>query len=657
MPTEGDRESAAFTLTWIGLRQQDGSQIVPQAAFALTNITLAFIDTNSSLILNTVIHIVDDDAQVRAATSFLLAGQGYATQVYADAEEFLAQARLGRGCILLDLRMNGRSGLDLLEELPRRGVTLPVIMISGHGELSLAVKAMKLGAVDFLEKPYQEGELVAAIERALETADKRYGRAEAKTAATARLERLSPRERQILQGLLAGLPNKVIARKLDLSPRTVEMHRANMMADLGISSLPEAIRLAIDAELTPLDGDATEILPPAPVLPAPRPRAAGERGGTGEVLPEVIDVLEGTTDSAFLLDAQWRFTYLNANARETLGAGRELLGAGLWETFPLSASTQAWDQMHRAATDRQPVRFQFYQPDLGKWFDVNVRPSGSGLQVFFRDITAERRTSASLKMSDETLRLVLEAVGDGAWDWNIPADEVATSPRFLERLGYPDSDQLRTFERVRETIHPDDWPAFSARLNDHLEGRSEIASCEYRIRRSDGTWMWNLNRGRVVERDPVTGAPLRMVGTNIDITERKEKDARALEALERLNLAQKSAGAGLWEFDVETGRARHSPRSLELLGFEPDHSEFVTREEWIARTHPDDVARVAEVMKRAVEAGGVHRAVFRSLGVDGRKRRVLALGEVLKADAGPSVRVVGINFDITELTEAELGPE
>ena len=604
-----------------------------------------------------VIHIVDDDAQVRAATSFLLAGQGYATQVYADAEEFLAQARLGRGCILLDLRMNGRSGLDLLEELPRRGVTLPVIMISGHGELGLAVKAMKLGAVDFLEKPYQEGELVTAIERALETAEKRHGRAEAKTAAAARLDRLSPRERQILQGLLAGLPNKVIARKLDLSPRTVEMHRANMMSDLGISSLPEAIRLAIDAELTPLDGDGNEALPPSPVLPAPRQRSASERGEPGDVLPEVIDVLEGTTDSAFLLDAHWRFTYLNSNARESLGAERELLGAVLWEAFPLSAATQAWDKMHRAAADRQPARFQFYHPDLGKWFDVNIRPSGGGLQVFFRDITEERKASASLKMSEDTLRLVLEAVGDGAWDWNIPANEVVTSPRFLERLGYPDSEQVRAFERVREAIHPDDWPTFSASLNDHLEGRSELASCEYRIRRGDGTWMWNLNRGRVIERDPATGMPIRMVGMNMDITERKESEARSLEALERLNLAQKSAGAGLWEFDVETGRARHSPRSLKLLGFEPDHSEFVTREEWIARTHPDDVPRVADVMKRAVEAGGIQRVVFRSLGADGRERRVLAIGEVLRADAGHSMRVVGINFDITGITEDELGLE
>lgn len=602
--------------------------------------------------MSIVIHIVDDDPQVRAATSFLLSGQGYATQVYADGDEFLAQARLGGGCILLDLHMNGRSGLDLLEELPRRGVTLPVIMISGRGEMRHAVQAMKMGAVDFLQKPYQESELIAAIERALDTADKRRGRSEARTAAAARLERLSPRERQILQGLLAGLPNKAIARKLDLSPRTVEMHRANMMADLGIASLPEAIRLAIDAELPPLESDSPAP-PPAPLAPAPRPRAA-ERGGSAEVLPEVIEVIEGTTDSAFLIDAQWRITYLNANARDTLGAGRELLGKVLWDAFPLATATQAWDRMHRAAAERQPVRFQFYEPDLGKWFDVNVSPVSGGLQVFFRDVTSERKTSASLKLSEETLRLVLEAVGDGAWDWNIAADEILMSPRFLERLGYQPGELPTGFEAVRQTTHPDDWPLFSARLNDHLEGRSEIFACEYRIRRSDGTWIWNLNRGRVVERDATTGTPVRMVGTNSDITERKEEEERSLGALERLSLAQKNAGAGTWDLDLKTLEVRHCPRSLAMHGLGSDHSGILSYEEWEERLHPEDAATAMRELERAVETGSTYRIVFRTKAGDGRELSILGLGEVVRNAQGEPVRFVGLNFDITDRKEAQL---
>ncbi|WP_207774734.1 PAS domain-containing protein [Sphingosinicella sp. YJ22] len=602
--------------------------------------------------MSIVIHIVDDDAQVRAATSFLLAGQGYATQVYADAEEFLAQARLGRGCILLDLRMSGRSGLELLEELPRRGVTLPVIMISGHGELGLAVQAMKLGAVDFLQKPYQEAELIAAIERALETADKRSGRAEAKTAAIARLDRLSPRERQILQGLLAGLPNKSIARKLDLSPRTVEMHRANMMADLGISSLPEAIRLAIDAELTPLDSGAAEPLPPAPLPPAQRPRGAVESGAP-PALPEVVDVLEGTTDYAFLLDAQWRFTYLNANAQE-LTNGRDLRGQVIWEAFPLSAGTKAWDLMHKAAADRQPVRFEFYQPDLGRWFDVNVRPVPSGQQLFFRDVTPERKARASIKMSEETLRLVLEATGDGAWDWNIANGEIEMSPRLVERLGKQDGLLTDRFEMLRELIHPDDWATFSASLNDHLEGRTDIYSCEYRIRRGDGRWLWNLDRGRVVARDPDTGLATRMVGSSSDITERKEAEARAQEAFERLSIAQRSAGAGTWELDLRSRQIRHCPRSNEMHGLASDHPEMLSLEEWQAHLHPDDAEATLRKLDRAAKTGDSYRAVYRTCAPDGSRRWVLGLGELARDAQGRPERIVGLDIDITKRKEIEL---
>ena len=600
-----------------------------------------------------VIHIVDDDAQVRAATSFLLAGQGYTTQVYADGEEFLVQARLGRGCILLDLRLGGASGLELLEEFPRRGVTLPVIMISGHGELGLAVQAMKLGAVDFLQKPYQEGELIAAIERALETAQKRQGRSEAKAAAGARLERLSPRERQILQGLLAGMSNKAIARQLDLSPRTVEMHRANMMADLGIASLPEAIRLAIDAELTPLD-DGEGAPPPAPLAPAPRPRNL-DRSAPVEVSPEVIDVLEGTTDCAMLLDPQWRFVYLNANARETLGLGPEKVGSLLWDAFPLAMGTKAWDLLHRAASDRQPVRFDIFSADVGKWFDVHARPAaGAGLKVFFRDITSERRASASLKMSEETLRLVLEAVGDGAWDWNIQTDEIALSPRFLERLGYQPGDLPARFQSVRDTVHRDDWPNFTARLHEHLEGRSEIFSCEYRIRRSDGSWIWNLNRGRVVAHDPVTGKPVRMVGSNSDITERKEEEARSLEAFERLSLAQKNAGAGTWDLDLKTWQVRHCPRSLAMHGFPEDHSGLLSYEEWEKRVHPDDVAATVRQLNRIIETGETYRVVFRTCHPDGSRRWILGLGAIVCDAKGEPVRLVGLNFDITKRREAQI---
>jgi two-component system response regulator FixJ len=149
--------------------------------------------------------------------------------------------------------MPDMSGNEVQEELVRRGVRLPVIVMGGPGDLVAAARAMKLGAADVVEKPPPEEDLLNKVGRCLETDRKEDDRRNTTLAASARLERLSPRERQILQGLLAGLSNKAIARRLHLSPRTVEMHRANMMEDLGTASLAEAIRLAIDAELAPLD--------------------------------------------------------------------------------------------------------------------------------------------------------------------------------------------------------------------------------------------------------------------------------------------------------------------------------------------------------------------------------------------------------------------
>jgi FixJ family two-component response regulator len=200
------------------------------------------------------VHIVDDDALIRAATSFLLSSHGYATEIYASGAELLAEGNLKRGCILLDLVMPGMHGHQVQEELARRGVTLPVIVISGHGDLESAVTAMKLGAVDFLQKPVKDSHLLSAVGRSLDLFSKSEGERKAKLAARAALRQLSGRELQILRGLLAGLSNKEIARRLGLSPRTVEMHRASMMEDLSASSLSEAVRIAIDADLEPLEG-------------------------------------------------------------------------------------------------------------------------------------------------------------------------------------------------------------------------------------------------------------------------------------------------------------------------------------------------------------------------------------------------------------------
>jgi two-component system response regulator FixJ len=203
--------------------------------------------------LSSVVHIVDDDALIRASTSFLLSSHGYATEIYSSGAEFLEDARLGEGCVLLDLFMPGLSGHQVQEELDRRGVALPVIVMSGQANLDAAVHSMKLGAVDFLQKPVREDKLLAAVGRCVDQSKKEDDQRKVRSAAVAALRQLSAREIQILQGLLSGLTNKAIARHLGLSPRTVEMHRASMMTDLGVASLSEAVRIAIDADLAPLE--------------------------------------------------------------------------------------------------------------------------------------------------------------------------------------------------------------------------------------------------------------------------------------------------------------------------------------------------------------------------------------------------------------------
>ncbi|WP_052730421.1 response regulator [Sphingomonas sp. SRS2] len=417
-----------------------------------------------------VVHIVDEDAQVRAATSYLLASHGYSPQSYASGADLLDSASLAQGCILLDLGRQDRSGLEILAELAARGVPAPVIMMSGFGDLGAAVRAIKLGAEDFLEKPCPERDLIAAIERALDSGAKHRGRIDGHATAVAMLARLSPRERQILQGLLAGMTNKEIARYLDLSPRTVEMHRASMMDDLQLSTLAQALRLAVDAQLTPLQGDTPQARP----FPPRVMRLAVPKQNISEPMPPaVLDILEGTTECVFLLDRAWRFVYLNSNAVATIARGRSLLGAMIWETFPLAVGTRAWEQMQRAAADRQSARFKFFEPDIECWFDVNVRPVHSGLQVFFRDITRERRTHAALKLSEEALHLALDASGHGAWDWNITTGEVKMSERFLKRLGYLPTDVPGRFDAVRELVHPEDLPRFQEQIDEHLKGRSE----------------------------------------------------------------------------------------------------------------------------------------------------------------------------------------
>lgn len=196
-----------------------------------------------------LVHLVDDDAAVRRSVAFMLKTSGHVVEVYESGDDLLKQARhLGDGCILLDIRMPGMDGLEVQDALRQRGVSLPVVIMTGHGDISLAVRAMKAGAVDFVEKPFDSDVVLSAVREAFSRLSTKAATGERKRSAEVRLQSLTPRERDVLKGLSQGLPNKSIAYDLGISPRTVEIHRGNLMSKLAVRSLSEALRIAFAAE-------------------------------------------------------------------------------------------------------------------------------------------------------------------------------------------------------------------------------------------------------------------------------------------------------------------------------------------------------------------------------------------------------------------------
>ena len=198
-----------------------------------------------------IIHLIDDDEDVRKALAFLLGTAGHAVCMYDSATNFLAKLEgLQAGVIISDVRMPGMDGLELQRRLIEKGVKFPVIVMTGHADVPLAVEAMKGGAVDFLEKPFADDVILAAVDTATMGLRQSMGTGSDTIRIQERLKSLSERERQVLSGLLMGHPNKTIAYDLDLSPRTVEVHRANVMTKMGASSLSELVRMALQAGIS-----------------------------------------------------------------------------------------------------------------------------------------------------------------------------------------------------------------------------------------------------------------------------------------------------------------------------------------------------------------------------------------------------------------------
>jgi two-component system, LuxR family, response regulator FixJ len=196
------------------------------------------------------VYVIDDDAAMRDSLNFLLDAAGFDVTLFDGATKFLDQLpRLDFGCVVSDVRMPGVDGIELLKRMKTLKSPFPIVIITGHGDVPLAVEAMKLGALDFLEKPFEDDRLIGMIDAAIRRREPTSKDEAVTRDIAARIASLSPRERQVMDGLIAGLSNKQIARDYDISPRTIEVYRANVMTKMHANSLSELVRLAMRAGL------------------------------------------------------------------------------------------------------------------------------------------------------------------------------------------------------------------------------------------------------------------------------------------------------------------------------------------------------------------------------------------------------------------------
>ncbi|GIW74608.1 MAG: DNA-binding response regulator [Phycisphaerales bacterium] len=197
------------------------------------------------------VFVIDDDPSMRDSLRWLIESVGYAVQVYKNADEFMEQFQADvPGCLVLDVRMPGTSGMELLETLKNRGVQVPIIIISGHGDVPMAVQALKRGAMDFLEKPFRDQELLEQIAKAIEADRARRRQAQSIASIQERLATLTPREREVMDLVVDGYANKQVAARLGLSEKTIEVHRSRVMKKMRARTLPCLVKMAIAAGVT-----------------------------------------------------------------------------------------------------------------------------------------------------------------------------------------------------------------------------------------------------------------------------------------------------------------------------------------------------------------------------------------------------------------------
>lgn len=293
------------------------------------------------------------------------------------------------------------------------------------------------------------------------------------------------------------------------------------------------------------------------------------------------------------------------------------------------------------------------RPQLAVQIEAVIDTTGQTCSAVVLDITERKRMEATLRQSEERWKFALEGTGDGVWDWNVRTGELAYSTRWKEMLGHTDEEIPDLPEEWFKRVHPDDLPIAGANQKNLLDGKTTTTAIELRMRCKDGSWKWILARGMVVSRD-ASGKPLRIVGTNSDISERRFMEAALRQNEERWLLALEAAGLGVWDSNLLTGETTYSKRWKDILGFAEDEIGN-TDSEWMTRIHPEDMPSVIESFQQVLDLKKPSDSIeFRMLCKDGRWKWIYGTGMLVGCDAsGKPLRIIGTNSDIDQRKQIE----
>lgn len=364
-----------------------------------------------------------------------------------------------------------------------------------------------------------------------------------------------------------------------------------------------------------------------------------------------------------------RLEYVGQAVQEVMGISREeaLQGTrGTHERRIHPEDLPRWRQMVQWALEssksraRYQILYRHRRGDgqmqwLSEWAEILHDADGTAVAVVgtLLDVTAEQQGKEALRRSEQNLRLALECANGWTWDWDISSDIVTCSEGCRETLGLGEGPMEFTRELWQDVMHPEDQPEFLRRLQEHLDGKTDVFEAEYRNRKADGEYLWLVNRGRVVERDPA-GKPVRLVGMAMDITERKVALQRVRRGEQRLRESMEASRDGFWELNCSNRQLWGSARCSEILGL-GDHEQSHLVDRWVQQIHPHDRQRTLDALEaHLADFSKTFMLEFRVLLVNGKTRWAQNRGRVVEWDAdGNPVRMMGVTEDITERKEAE----